>query len=104
MLRDIPETPEGIAYENFRIFIKWALTLIDSNKKLTELGAPEFVSVNIPDDLSFLIDMANEETCGGEGAISFSILPTAQAAPIVSANLELYGGLFSKQINPAVKL
>ena len=104
MLRDIPETPEGIAYENFRVFVKWALTLIDSNKKLTELGAPEFVSVNIPEELSFLIDKANEEMGGSEGAISFSLLPTAEAAPIVAANLELYGGLFSKQINPAVKL
>ena len=32
-----PETKEGIACENFRVFVKWALSLIHNNEKLTEL-------------------------------------------------------------------
>ena len=101
MQREVPETEEGIAYENFRVFVKWALTLIDSNKKLTDLGKPEFVCVNIPDDLAGVIEKTNEESA--ENGITFTCLPSFAEAPIVAANLELYGGLFTKQLNPTVK-
>ena len=95
MLREIPETEEGIAYENFRVFIKWALTLINENERLTELGKPEFVCVNLPKELMSVLDMANEEA--EENGIAFACLPNEEEDAILS-NLELYGGLFPKQI------
>jgi hypothetical protein len=95
MLREIPETEEGIAYENFRVFVKWALTLIQGNERLTELSKPEFVCVNLPKELMSVLDMANEEAA--ENGITFTCLPNEEEAAILS-NLELYGGLFPKQI------
>lgn len=101
MLRDLPETEEGIAYENFRVFMKWALTLIDSNKKITDLGKLEYVCVNLPEDLAGVVAKANEESA--ENGILFTRLKTEGIAPLVTTNLDLYGGLFPRQINPAVK-
>ncbi len=102
MQRDIPETPEGILYENFRVFEKWALTLIAGNEKLTDLGEPQFVCVNLPDDLVSVLDTVNESA--EENGISFVALPHGNAAAEVTDNLELYGGLYPKQINAAGKL
>lgn len=102
MQRDVPETPEGILYENFRVFEKWALTLIAGNEKLTDLGAPQFVCVNLPDDLVSVLDIVNE--AAEENGISFVALPHGNAAAEVTDNLELYGGLYPKQINAAGKL
>lgn len=102
MQREIPETQEGILYENFRIFVKWALTLIAGNEKLTEISRPAFVCVNLPDDLSPVLARVNEES--GENGISFTALPHGNADRTVLSHLELYGGLFPKSINPAGKL
>lgn len=96
MLREIPETQEGIAYENFRVFVKWALTLIHGNERLVELGKPEFVCVNLPQDLVSVLDTANEEA--EESGITFTRLPSEGEEAEVLSNLELYGGLFPKQI------
>ncbi len=96
MQREIPETVEGIAYENFRVFVKWALTLIHGNERLTELGKPEFVCVNLPQDLVSVLDTANEEA--EENGITFTRLPSDGEGVSVLSNLELYGGLFPKQI------
>ena len=101
MQREIPETEEGIAYENFRVFVKWALTLIHGNERLTELGKPEFVCVNLPDDLVSVLDTANEEA--EENGITFTRLPSESAEASVLSNLELYGGLFPKQITTTGK-
>ncbi len=96
MLREIPETAEGIACENFRVFVKWALTLIQGNERLTEIGKPEFVCVNLPDELVGVIDKANEEA--DENGIIFTRLPSEGEEASILTNLELYGGLFPKQI------
>ena len=96
MQREIPDTVEGIAYENFRVIVKWALTLIKGNERLVELGKPEFVCVNLPKDLAYLIDKVNLEE--SENGISFDRLPTIGEKSIVTSNLELYGGLFPGQI------
>ncbi len=102
MQREIPESAEGILYENFRIFEKWALTLIEGNEKLTELGKPEFVCVNIPEDIAPVLDKVNEEA--EESGISFTALPHGNADSAVTENLELYGGLFPKTIGATGKL
>lgn len=96
MQREIPETEEGIAYENFRVFVKWALNLIHGNERLVALGKPEFVCVNIPQDLVSVLDMANEEA--EENGITFTRLPSDGEGVSVLSNLELYGGLFPNQI------
>lgn len=96
MQREIPETEEGILYENFRVFVKWALTLIASNEKLTQIAKPEFVCVNMPQELAPVLDAVNEET--EENGISFTALPISDYDSNVTANLELYGGLFPKQL------
>ena len=102
MLRETPETQEGIACENFRVFVKWALSLIEGNQKLTEIGKPEFVCVNLPSDLCFVLDKANEEA--SQNGIVFTHLSSSDKDHAISANLELYGGLFPKQISSAGKL
>lgn len=96
MQREIPETEEGIIYENFRVFVKWALTLIDGNKKLTELGKPEFVYVNLPHDLESVIDKVNEKE--EENGIKFTNLKSDIEEAEILSNIELYGGLFPKQV------
>lgn len=95
MLREVPETQEGILYENFRVFVKWALTLIDSNTQITDLVPPQFVCVNIPADLAGVLDTVNEEL--EENGIEFKLLAKEEESYELS-NLELYGGLFPKQI------
>lgn len=100
MQRDVPETPEGVAAENFRIFVKWALTLIKENTRLTALGMPAFVSVNLPVDLIGVLDAANEESA--ENGISFVHFSNKEGSPEL-ANLELYGGFFPKMISDAGK-
>ena len=102
MQRPIPETPEGITEENFRVFVKWALTLLASNDKLTNLGRPECVYVNIPQSLSFVLDKANEEL--EENGIEFKLLDNGEYDANVLVNLELYGGFFPRAINSANRL
>lgn len=101
MQREIPETEVGITYENFRVFMKWALTLMHGNERLTELGKPEFVCVNLPRDLEYLLDTVNAEA--EESGITFTYLPTGREGAEVLSNLELYGGLFPKQISATGK-
>ena len=96
MQREVPETEEGIAAENFRVFVKWALTLIQSNEKLTEISKPNFVCVNIPHDLEFVLEYANREA--EENGIIFTNLPHADTEAAFLSNIELYGGLFTKHI------
>ncbi|MBQ2944982.1 MAG: hypothetical protein IJD95_00260 [Clostridia bacterium] len=101
MQREIPETEEDILYENFRIFVKWALTLIQENEKLTEIGKPEFVCVNMPRNMVTVLDRVNEEE--SENGIEFTYLPFNVTGRPIRYNLELYGGLSPKQINSAGK-
>lgn len=102
MQRDIPETKEGIAFENFRIFVKWALSLISGNEKLTELSQIETVYVNIPRELAFVLDKTNEEA--EQNGIVFTLFQSGQKDASLSFNLDLYGGMYPKNINSLGKL
>lgn len=95
MQREIPETREGVLYENFRVFVKWALTLIQENSKLTELGKPEAVYVNIPKAFIGVFEEVNKEA--EENGILFTPL-TEDSRNSALSNLELYGALFARQI------
>lgn len=101
MLREIPESKEGILYENFRVFVKWALTLIGENDKLTELGKPEFVCVNMPNEMAGVLDKVNEES--EENGITFIHLSNAAEDEEILENLELYGALYPNQITSMSK-
>ena len=98
MLRPVPTTREGIAYENFRVLMKWALTLIAENEKITSAGKPEFICVNIPRDLMHVIDTANAEK--EENKIAFIPMPRDGKSASILANLELYAGFYPRQILP----
>ena len=91
MLRPIPETEEGIARENFRVFVKWALSLLRTNAALTAGGAPKFVAVNLPESLAFVIDALRAEE--KENGIPFVRFDGADSDESIAQNLELYGGL-----------
>ena len=99
MLREAPNTPDWITSENFRVFMKWALTLLEANEKLTRLGKPEYVCVNMPEELGFLVDYANSER--GENGIEFRRLEGGDATRDALANLELFGGFFPRYIHGA---
>ena len=100
MLRPIPETEDGIVCENFRVFVKWALSLIATNEKITQLGMPEFVCVNVPKAISYVLDSANEEQ--EENGIEFRGIGDNISHKVLY-NLELFGGFFPKTIHPANK-
>jgi hypothetical protein len=97
MQREVPTDQEGILAENFRVFVKWTLDLIAANSKLTALGKPSFVCVNLPHDLLGVLDGVN--ATAEENGILFRPLFPAQLDASVSANLELYGGLFPKTMH-----
>lgn len=101
MQRPIPETEEGIICENFRVFVKWALSLLVTNEKITQLGMPEFVCVNVPEEIAYVLDAANEER--EENGIEFRKLDEKKYSRKVLNNLELMGGLFTKSIHIANK-
>jgi hypothetical protein len=101
MQRPIPETDEDIAKENFRVFVKWALSLIQSNKKLVDLGAPKFVCVNLPKDLQFVIDATNVEEV--ENGLPFMRFDLADENEDLAQNLELFGGLYGNNWQPSAK-
>ena len=98
MQRPVPTTREGVAYENFRVLVKWALTLIQENDKITAAGNPEFVCVNIPRDLMHVLEPTNAEL--SENKIPFVPMPREGQTASVLANLELYAGFFPRQILP----
>ena len=98
MKRPVPTTREGVAYENFRVLVKWALTLIQENDKITAAGKPEFVCVNIPRDLMHVLEPTNAEL--SENKIPFVPMPREGQSASVLANLELYAGFFPRQILP----
>ena len=101
MQRPIPETDADVTMENFRIFIKWALTLIQNNPKLTAFGAPKFVAVNIPKELQFIIDSTNVEEV--ENGIPFVRFDGADDNEDLARNLELFGGLYGNNWHSSAK-
>lgn len=97
MLRPQPSGEREYAYENFRIFVKWALNILQANEKLTMQGAPEAVYVNMPEEFDYLFDMVNEEQ--EENGILFASAGCNGEKELINRNLELYGGFFAPQLN-----
>jgi len=97
MIRPTPHDDEGFGYENFRLFEKWTLDLLQANDKLVSLGKPEKVYVNMPEDLHYLFDMVNKEIA--ENGIEFAPLELRGEREDIVGFLELYGGLCAGQTN-----
>ena len=97
MLRPIPTNREDFMYENFRLFVKWTLELIASNQNIINLGPPEAVYVNMPDEYYFLYEKVNLEV--EDNGVRFMPLLVGEKREIIRKNLELYGGFYTKQYN-----
>ena len=83
------------------MFVKWALSLIQGNKKLVDLGAPKFVCVNLPQSLQFVIDATNEEEA--ENGLPFVRFDLADDNEDLAQNLELFGGLYGNNWQASAK-
>lgn len=99
MLRPTPQTRNEFVYENFRIFIKWTLDLINNNPAIASLAKLEKVYVNMPEEYNFLFDRANKKK--EQHGVTFMPLLTEAVDAAVAENLELYGGFFLGQYNEA---
>lgn len=97
MQRPVPETDEGVVYENFRYFVKWVLEFVRANSRLTAIAAPETVYVNLPSEFDYLYEMANAEK--EENKLEFVSMGLDKEKDIIRDNLELYGALFASQYN-----
>ena len=97
MLRPTPDTEEGFLYENFRLFMKWALCSLQQNRDLTAIAAPEAVYVNLPEEFSSVFDRANAERA--ENGIDFRPLGADGAQEEILRHLELFGGTISAKSN-----
>ena len=96
MLRPDPTSMQDVAYENFRIVLKWALEIIANNDDLTAAAMPKNILVNVDKKFYFLFDKIKEE-----GGSPFSVAPlfAADVDQALARNLELYGGLYIKKYN-----
>lgn len=101
MQRPTPKSSEEIAKENFRVFVKWALSLLQNNSKLTAFGKPKFVCVNLPKDMQFLIDDVNSEE--KENGLPFVRFDCADENEDLAQSLELFGGLHGNNWHPSAK-
>ena len=97
MLRPAPHSEDEYTYENFRLFVKWALNLIQTNRKQLWQDKPDCVYVNMPNKFNFLYDMVNEEK--KQNGVTFSPLDTKGIGDNILNNLECYGGFFTSQFN-----
>ncbi len=97
MLRPSPTSEDEYTYENFRLFVKWALNLIQTNRKQLWQDKPESVYVNMPSKFNFVYDMVNEEK--KQNGVTFVPLDLKGVSDNIVNNLESYGGFFTSQFN-----
>lgn len=90
LTRPVPETREGIVYENFRIFVKKALLMRRHCLESAVLPALEFVVVNLPAAYHFLFDDIRREGQGME-FLPLESRPAGDAAE----HLDLCGALYA---------
>ncbi len=101
MLRPTPTDANGVVQENFRIFVKWALSLIQNNALLTAPNAPKCVLVNLPQAFDHVFEkLAEEET---ETGLPFIRFDGADNDADLANHLELFGGLYAKYLSSSAK-
>ena len=96
MQRPVPETAEGIVYENFRMIMKWALLYRYNLARQEYLPKLDTIVVNIDSKFNFLFDMINSDEEAND--IKFEPLGNLPSANI-SANLDLIGALYCGMFN-----
>lgn len=99
MQRPTPESEAEFMCENFRIFLKWTLELINNNRDITSLGKLDTVYVNLPKGFHFLFDRINQEQ--EEHEVTFVPVTEEEDDPSITENLELYGGFMMNRYNSA---
>ncbi len=99
MQRPVPQSQDDYLYENFRIFIKWALDLIGNNRDIVSLDKLDTVYVNMPAEYNFLFDVVNKRR--ESHGVTFAPLLSNGIEMTTAKNLELYGGFFLGQYNEA---
>ena len=99
MQRPVPQSQDDYLYENFRIFIKWALDLIGNNRDIVSLDKLDTVYVNMPAEYHFLFDVVNKKR--ESHGVTFAPLLSNGIEMTTAKNLELYGGFFLGQYNEA---
>lgn len=99
MQRPTPQSREEYVYENFRIFVKWALDLIANNQSIVSLAKLDTVYVNMPNEYSYLFEVINHKR--DEHGVNFAPLLPEGTEVTIAENLELYGGFFLGQYNEA---
>lgn len=97
MVRETPETPEDFLFENFRIIAKWLLLYARQAQLSDYVADPEFILVNVPENLRFLLDKMNEEQADG---IKFKAFTSADKLSAQQKDsLEFVGSLYANQFN-----
>ena len=99
MTREVPQTPEGVLYENFRILLKWMLLYARQAETAEYLSKPEFIVVNLPPKYSHLTEQANEEQKQCGGLLLRPFVPAEKLPEQVRENLDLYGCTYAKHYN-----
>ncbi len=94
MLRPEPTDEQGVIYENFRMFIKWAMLYYKWIKEQEYMHEFDCVLVNMPEKYAFLIDRANAEDDKSE--LPFEYMGADEA---IADNLEMIGALFAGVYN-----
>jgi len=97
--RPTPQSKEEYIYENFRVFLKWALELIVSNREITSLAKLDTVYVNMPDEYRFLFDVVNKKHAGR--GLTFAPMFPEGTDRLYTEKLDLYGGFFMGRFNEA---
>lgn len=99
MHRSTPLYEQEFVYENFRIFLKWALELLNNNPDITSLAKVDTVYINMPDEYRFLFDLVSQKSEAGD--VTFLPLLPEGSEVTFAENLELYGGFFMDRFNEA---
>ena len=96
MLRPLPETTEGVRFENFRILQKWLLLYARQMRMTEYAAAPEYILVNMPKEYYGLLDTANAGQAEGPKFLPFTATDGLGA---VKEHLSLCGAMFAKKFN-----
>ena len=98
-----PVTAEEVAYENFRIFSKWILLISDTYRRKGKEFEFEFVLVNLPEKLNYIIDNYNESLKNDVQStkhLEFRAFNQSLNVPDdLKENLDLYGALYMNSYN-----
>lgn len=99
MQRPTPQSREEYIYENFRIFIKWALSLIANNRDILQSAKLDTIYVNMPEEYKEVYKLVNRRSESHK--VTFSPLLPDGTDPVIAGNLELYGAFFTNRFNEA---